>query len=224
MMSPRKFVSLLALSFGVPWLLLIVVPALRFEKLKPVAYDKEKDGLEGVYPGKGLSYRDGQIVYMKEGCVQCHTQMIRPSFVGWSDGWKKGWGSEQGAASKAVRPNTQWDYMGEPVAPLGIERFGPDLANVGYRFTDRNALHVQLYAPKAVAQWSVMPSFRHLYIVKKVDGPGSSNALKLPTDFSPGPDMEVVPTKDADELVNYLMSLKKDAPVPGETLAEASKK
>ena len=224
MTNPRKFVLLLAFAFGVPWLLLIVIPALRYQKLAPIPYDKDKDGIEGVYPGKGLSYRDGQLVYLREGCVQCHTQVMRPSFVGWNDGWRKGWGSEQGAQSKAARESTPRDYSGEPVAPLGIQRNGPDLANFGYRGGDRNAVHVQLYAPRAVAKWSVMPAFRHLYTVKKIEGNGSANALKFPQGFSIGKDLEVVPTADAEELVNYLLSLKKDAPVPGANVAEASKK
>ena len=93
MTSFRKFLLGLVFSFGLPWLVLIVIPALRAQKLAPVAYDKERDGVDGVYPGKVIN-RQGQLVYAREGCVQCHTQMIRPSFAGILDGWKKGWGGK----------------------------------------------------------------------------------------------------------------------------------
>ncbi len=230
MTNPCKFLTCLALSFFAPWLLLVVRPALQSQKLAPQAYVKDRDGLEGVYPGKGI-YRQGQLVYAREGCTQCHTQMIRPSFAGVNDGWKKGWGSDQSAIPRdVVRASTPFDYIGEPVAPLGIQRNGPDLANVGYRFTDpdgkadRNGLHVQLYAPRAGKKWSIMPAYRNLYTVRKIEGHGSPGALKFPKGFSPGKGREVVPTPEANELVSYLLSLKKDAPVPGQVVAEAAKK
>jgi hypothetical protein len=84
-------------------------------------------------------------------------------------------------------------------------------------------VHVQLYAPQAHASWSVMPGFRHLYTVQKIQGNGSANALELPRPFTAKKGFEVVPTRDAEELVNYLLSLKKDSPVPGKVYAEADK-
>ncbi len=229
MTSFRKLILGLVFSFGLPWLCLIVIPALTAQKLAPVAYDKERDGLDGVYPGKGIN-RQGQLVYAREGCVQCHTQMIRPSFAGMGDGWKKGWGSDQSdVPHDAVRASTPYDYIGEPVAPLGVQRNGPDLANAGYRFTDkdgkadRNAVHVELYAPRALHEWSIMPSYRHLYTYRLKEGKGSSYALKIPG--VPSSSMyEVVPTPEAEDLVDYILSLKKDAPIPGQTVAEAAKK
>lgn len=230
MTNPCKFLTCLALTFFAPWLLLVVRPALHAQKLAPKAYVKDRDGIEGVYPGRGI-YRQGQLIYAREGCAQCHTQMIRPSFAGVNDGWKRGWGSDQSAVPReAVRPSTPFDYIGEPVAPLGIQRNGPDLANAGYRFTDadgradRNALHVQLYAPRAGKKWSIMPAFRNLYTVRKIEGNGSPDALRFPKGFSPGEGREVAPTSEANELVSYLLSLKKDAPVPGQVVAEAAKK
>ncbi|MFZ4596273.1 MAG: cbb3-type cytochrome c oxidase subunit II, partial [Verrucomicrobiaceae bacterium] len=153
MTNLNKFVLGLGAAFGVPWLLLVLIPVLRAQKLAPLPYDKDNDGIEGVYPGASI-YRQGQLVYLREGCVQCHTQMIRPSFNGIMDGWKKGWGSDQTDIPKqASRSSTMRDYLNEPVAPLGVHRTGPDLANLGYRAKDRAALHLQLYAPRADAEW-----------------------------------------------------------------------
>ena len=230
MTGSRKFLFGLVGAFGVPWLLLIIIPVIKAQKLTPEAYDKDRDGIEGVYPSTTID-RQGQLVYIGEGCAQCHTQMIRPSFVRILDGWKKGWGSDQTEVPKhVVRPSKWEDYMGEPVAPLGIQRNGPDLANYGYRApADRAAIHLKLYAPRATKEtaWSIMPSYRHLYKVKPIEGNGAATALKLPKDlpkeFHPEEGYEVVPTPAAEQLVDYLLSLKKDSPVPGEVVAEDAK-
>src|SRR6516165_641114 len=122
----RRFVFFIFLAFFVPWFVM-VVQVIRAQKITPEPYDKDRDGRDGIFPGKS-AYLQGQLVYNREGCVQCHTQMIRPSFQGVTDGWKKGWGSDQSATPKeAIRPNVLLDYWNEPVAPLGILRLGPDL-------------------------------------------------------------------------------------------------
>jgi cbb3-type cytochrome oxidase cytochrome c subunit len=115
------------------------------------------------------------------------------------------------------------DYLGEPVAPLGVQRNGPDLANLGYRATDAASLHVQLYAPQVHEARSIMPAFRHLYIVRKIQAKRSNDALDLPKPFAPKKGYEVVPTQAAKLLVNYLLSLKKDAPIPGQGMPADAK-
>ncbi|WP_395749511.1 cbb3-type cytochrome c oxidase subunit II [Prosthecobacter sp.] len=217
----RTFILGLAASFGLPWLCLIVLPAMQYEQLAPVAYDKEKDGVEGYFPPAPINGQ-GQLVYISEGCNQCHSQMIRPIQLG-LDGWYKGWGQDQEARpATPARPSVLRDYLGERYALLGIQRVGPDLANFGWRAPDANALHVHLYSPRAVNDWSTMPSYKNLYKLQKVQGPVSSRALKLPKKFAPPAGYEVVPTPEADRLVEYLLSLKKDYPVPGQGAAVAA--
>lgn len=219
----RKLVLRIGLLFGLPWLLLIVIPVLKYQHLKPVAYDKDKDGMEGFYPPANI-HRQGQLVYAREGCVQCHSQMIRAANLG-LDAWRKGWGQEQAdRAPDPVRSNTLRDYLGEPIAFLGIQRTGPDLANAGWRFADRMKVHQSLYAPRSVHEWSTMPSFKHLYVVRVAQGPKSSKALDLPGKFKPDDGYEVVPTAEAEALVDYILSLKKDYPVPGTAPAVAAAK
>ncbi len=217
----RKFSLTLTAAFGVPWLLLVIIPVLKYQRLQPLPYDKEVDGIEGVYPPVGV-HRQGQLVYAREGCAQCHSQMIRPVQLA-LDGWRKGWGQDQEARpAEPVRSNTLRDYLDEPYAFLGTQRIGPDLANVGWRFEDRALLHQKLYAPRSLNDWSVMPSYKHLYIVRKKQGQGSANALKLSGRFSPKKGHEVVPTAQAEALVDYLLSMKKDYPIPGVTAALAA--
>jgi cytochrome c oxidase cbb3-type subunit 2 len=92
----RKLVLLIALTFGVPWLLLIVRPALSYQTLAPIAYNKDKgDDLDSTYQFPlNIANLSGQDIYRKEGCVQCHTQVIRPPQIA-LDAWRKGAGLNQ---------------------------------------------------------------------------------------------------------------------------------
>ena len=220
-MNFRTFILGLAASFGLPWLCLIVIPTVKYQHLTPVAYDKDRDGQDGYFPASPVNHQ-GLIVYISEGCNQCHSQMIRPVQLG-LDGWYKGWGQDQEARPAApARPSVLRDYLDEKYALLGIQRVGPDLANYGYRAPDANTLHAHLYAPQAVNDWSTMPPYKHLYKVQKIQGPESSRALKLPKKYAPPAGYEVVPTPEADRLVEYLQSLKKGEPIPGEAAVAAA--
>lgn len=217
----RTFIFALVASFGLPWLCLIVIPAVKYQALTQVAYDKDRDGLEGLYPPAPIN-RQGQLVYAREGCVQCHTQMIRPTQLA-LDGWRKGWGQDQDARPPApVRSNTLRDYLGEPYAYLGIQRNGPDLANYGWRAPDRAVIHQMLYSPRSLHDWSNMPAFTHLYKKQLSQGQISDKAVKLPKKFKVEEGYEVIPTAEAEALVDYLLSLKKDYVVPGDPAAVAA--
>ena len=217
----RTFILGLAAAFGLPWLCLIVLPVMKYQQLTPVAYDKDKDGVEGFFPPAPISAQ-GQLIYVREGCNQCHTQMIRPSQLG-LDGWYKGWGQDQETRpAVAARPNVLHDYLSEKYALLGIQRVGPDLTNFGWRAPEAAALHAHLYAPRSTHDWSTMPAYTQLYKLQKIQGPASDRALKLKKKFAPPAGYEVVPTPEADRLVEYLLSLKRDYPVPGQSAAVAA--
>ena len=220
-MNFRSFILGLAAAFGLPWLCLIVIPVVKYQQLTPVAYDKDKDGVEGMFPPAPINAQ-GQLVYVREGCNQCHTQMIRPVQLG-LDGWYKGWGQDQEARpTTPARSNVLGDYLGEKYALLGIQRVGPDLANFGFRAPDKAALYRHLYSPRSVHDWSTMPAYTGLFKVQKIQGPVSEHAVKLPKKFAPAPGYEIVPTPEAERLVEYLLSLKKDYPVPGQSAAVAA--
>ena len=214
----RTFVLKLVAWFGAPWLLLIVWPAIQYQSLGSIGYDKDKgDELDSSYsyPMSAVNF-SGSTVYAREGCVQCHSQMIRPAQVA-LDAWRKGWGQDQSDRSpEPVRASQLRDYIGEKQAFLGITRTGPDLSNAGYRFETRTQVHMHLYQPRAVNTWSTMPSYRHLYEVKKLQGPVSNSALPLAgTHYAPAEGYEVIPTPAAEQLVDYVLSLKRDYPTPG---------
>jgi cytochrome c oxidase cbb3-type subunit 2 len=215
----RTFILGLIASFGLPWLFLIVIPVIKYQELSSLPYDKDRDGVEGYYPPATV-HGQGQLVYIREGCVQCHTQMIRPTQLA-LDGWRKGWGQDQEARpSTPVRSNNLRDYFGEKYAPLGMVRSGPDLANYGWRAPERSVIHQMLYAPRTLHDWSNMPAYRHLYKQRERQGPESSNAVKVSTKGDSR--YEVVPTAEAEALVDYLLSLKKDYLVPGTAVADSA--
>ena len=222
----RTFVLKLMGLFALPWLLLIVGPSISYQSIQPIKYDKDKgDELDSAYsfPLVPVVTHQGENIYASEGCVQCHSQMIRPSSFA-LDAWRKGWGQDQSARPvEAARPTELRDYLGEKHSFLGVTRTGPDLANAGYRFENRTQVHLHLYEPRALNNWTVMPSYRHLYTVRKVQGQGSSAALPLGgTPFAPDEGYEVVPTQEAEQLVSYILSLKKDYPTPGSGKAVAA--
>jgi cytochrome c oxidase cbb3-type subunit II len=224
----RSFVLKLLLAFAAPWLLLVAWPALvQYPAIAPKPYDKEAgDELDRAYsyPLAGVN-SNGAAIYAQEGCVQCHSQMLRDPAIA-IDGWRKGWGANQEDArpSTPARATGLRDYLSEQHSFLGITRSGPDLTNAGYRFSSDADVHMHLYAPAARNPWSTAPSYKHLYTVQVIQGQGSANALPLRgTHFAAKPGYEVVPSPQAEQLVSYICSLKRDYPLPGTAAAVAKK-
>jgi cytochrome c oxidase cbb3-type subunit II len=213
----RSFVYKIGGLFALPWLLLIVWPTIQYANLKPIAYDKEKgDELDNAYsyPMNPPANAQGAVIYAQEGCVQCHTQVVRSPEVT-LDGWRKGWGADQEAKPEApARATTIRDYLGEKHAFLGISRSGPDLANAGYRFTNRTDVHMHLYQPRALTKWSNAPAYKHLYTERQIQAQPSAKALPLTGKHAPKAGYEVIPTAEAETLVDYVLSLKRDYAKP----------
>jgi cytochrome c oxidase cbb3-type subunit I/II len=95
----------------------------------------------------GTDQLTGRNLYISEGCVECHTQVVRP--VGTDVGL--GPVSETG------------DYANESPALLGAFRLGPDLMHIasGESF-DPSGLGARLSDPRSVFAWSTMPSYSYL--------------------------------------------------------------
>lgn len=124
-------------------LIALVISVAGMAEIVPLMYQAQTtEPAEGVvpYPAVELAGRD---VYVKEGCYNCHSQMVRP-FV--SESLRYGPASVAGE-SVYDRP-FQW----------GSKRTGPDLARVGGRYTDEwHRLH--LMNPRDLVPESNMPGF-----------------------------------------------------------------
>lgn len=213
-MTVRTYLLGLTAAFGLPWLAMVGIPHGKLKDLQPTALDES--GAE-VYPPPNRGFiLAGQRVYQAEGCYQCHTQIVRPTYAG-PDRWRAGW------AGETPRETQPLDYYGLPYAMLGVQRIGPDLANVGFRRPDA-AWHFQhLYNPRSIHPWSVMPGYEHLFKKRKIEGQPSADAIKV-EGLDAG--WEVVPTNEARVLVTYLMAMRKDgptAPAASATTAAAPK-
>ncbi len=104
--------------------------------------DTVVDGIDPVRPYTPLEQR-GRDIYIKEGCYNCHSQMIRP----FRDEMLRYGHYSLGAESKYDHP-FQW----------GSKRTGPDLARVGGKYS--NEWQVQhLIRPKSVVPQSIMPNY-----------------------------------------------------------------
>jgi len=207
------FILVLAAIFAVPWLLLIVAPYTRLSAEEPVVYGKD-DEVDNAwaYPSswRGAN-QDGERVYASLGCIYCHTQMVRPTYAG-ADMWRKGWGGREGEG--LARETHSEDFVGDQYAMLGYMRIGPDLANVGTRYTDRAWYHQKLFNARIQVPDSNMPSYKSLYRERLIDGQRSDNALELEGRFAVKEGYEVVPTEKAEALVDYLLSRRMDAKLP----------
>lgn len=214
----------LGAAFGLPWLLLVVAPYLKLSAAEPVPYEGEEAPAYVGYPDPNMNrYGEsdyGAEIYGREGCAYCHTQVVRPTYAG-PDMWRVGWGGREGQ-QRETQPG---DFAGENFAYLGYQRIGPDLANVGTRIgerlkkeeselTDRQWHHLHLYAPRQMENYSVMPSYRHLYRKVPAAGRESGKALPLDAKFAPEEGFVIVPTDKAEALVDYLLSRRKDTPLP----------
>lgn len=197
---PLIFVGIF-LTFTSAWIGLVAYPTLSLGEMEPVT-DEETGGLLPP-PTSGLAVA-GARVYAANGCVYCHSQQVRWSPL--STDIAKGLGPRQTVAR---------DYLREEIVYLGTMRTGPDLSNIGVRQPDVNWHHQHLYEPRTVTDWSIMPSYRYLYELRKITGQPSEDAVRgLRGPHAPPPGYEVVPTEDAKALVAYLVSLKRNYPLP----------
>jgi cytochrome c oxidase cbb3-type subunit II len=212
--SLKSFFIVLVILFGIPWLALVVGPWFSFYKLDRVAYEASDSAPDTYYPPLRPGVVLGAQVYGSNGCSYCHTQMIRPTYVG-VDVWRPGWAGREDP--KLARETLPRDYLGEKYAYLGQARIGPDLSNVGNRIKEASWHYGHLYNPRAEKPGSVMPAFRNLFEKREVIGIGSQEAVA--TEEKDGVRYELVPSNEAKALVLYLLTMKKDHKLPGKLVS-----
>lgn len=90
---------------------------------------------------------------------------------------------------------------------LGSERTGPDLTEVGRRQPSDLWNLIHLYQPRTVVKESIMSAFPWLF-QDSVAGAPAGLALHIPAAYREPRSHTIVPTRRAQQLVAYLMSLK----------------
>jgi cytochrome c oxidase cbb3-type subunit 2 len=159
------------------------------------------------YPAgrSGLAVQ-GAEVYRSLGCVECHTQQVRPRGFGSDFEW--GWG---------IRRTVARDYLRDSPVLLGSQRMGPDLANIGSRQTNSIFHLVHLYDPTKTAPGSMMPRYPFLFEKRAIVAGRERSRESLPLDDASN--FEILPRPEAIALTEYLLSLKSEiglfeAPLP----------
>lgn len=149
----------------------------------------------------------GKNIYISNGCVGCHTQQVR------SVDMDRVWGDRPGMAADYADHHRVSAWINTATL-MGTERTGPDLSNVGKRqpSVDWNLIH--LYNPRAVVKASIMPAYPWLFEQKTKLRPGEV-LVNVPSAFKADSTMQVVASRDALDLVAYLVALKQ-APIPVE--------
>jgi len=231
-MSLRTFILGLAASFGVAWLAIIVIPFFKMRDLAPLSFPEAKAVSAGVFfPKRTGRVADGARVYAENGCYLCHTQVVRPTYAG-NDLYRPDWGGLKADADRGDtrRETNAYDFFGEKFAQIGLMRMGPDLSNLGRRVETQYAagadpaawLYAHLYNPRNNPQlWkSTCPPHPFLFDKREIKGAPSAGALKV----NVGENFELVPDSDAKALISYLLSLKKDHPVPASLSFAPAKK
>ncbi len=193
-------------------LIAVVISFGGLAEIVPLMFQAEAvEPLPGVkpYPPLELAGRD---VYVREGCYNCHSQMVRTLRFE-----TERYGHYSLAGESVYDRPFQW----------GSKRTGPDLARVGGRYSD-DWHRVHLMNPRDVVPQSNMPSYSWLAeaplsadgIVKRM------NALRTLGD--PYSDEDIAGAAKAlegkselDAVVAYLQSLGRHAPRPGGQAAAA---
>ena len=197
----EKNVGLLAV------LIAVVVSFGGLAEIVPLMYQAEAiEPLPGVepYPALELAGRD---VYVREGCYNCHSQMVRTLRFE-----TERYGHYSLAGESVYARPFQW----------GSKRTGPDLARVGGRYSD-DWHRVHLINPRDVVPESNMPAYPWL-ASSKVDGEQTVRRMRaLQRVGDPYTDEAIAQAPDAlagktelDAVVAYLQGLGRHAPRSGE--------
>ena len=104
---------------------------------------------------------EGRDVYIREGCYNCHSQMIRPFRAE-----TERYGHYSVAGESVYDHPFQW----------GSKRTGPDLARVGGRYSD-DWHYVHLNNPRDVVPESNMPSYS--WLDAKLTGDDTATKMKM---------------------------------------------
>lgn len=179
-------------------LIILVVAVGGLVEIVPLWFQRSTtEPVAGLKPYPALQL-EGRDIYIREGCVGCHSQMIRPF------------------RSEALRYG-HYSVAGESIYDhpflWGSKRTGPDLARVGGRYSDEwHRIH--LNNPRDVVPESNMPAYSWLSknVLNGKDVPAKMRALRsvgIPyTDADIAGGVDAVNGKTEQEaLIAYLQGL-----------------
>lgn len=179
-------------------LILVAISFGAMAQILPLMFDQQAlEPVKGLRPYTALEL-EGRDIYIREGCVGCHSQMIRPF---------------RSETERYGHYSVAGESVWERPFLWGSKRTGPDLARVGQRYSDEWH-RVHLMNPRNVVPESNMPGYPWLAentldgadIVKKME---VNRMLGMPyTDEDiAGAEAAVKGKKEMEALIAYLQQL-----------------
>lgn len=183
------------------WLAILTVVAISFGTLveiTPLMFIKDTTTpVDGLKPYTALQM-EGRDIFIREGCTNCHSQMIRPFRH-----------EVERYGHYSVAGESIWEH------PFlwGSKRTGPDLARVGGRYSD-DWHYAHLMDPRSVVPQSNMPGYPWLD-ENVLDGKLTAQKLEIFRSFGvpytdediAGAEAAVKGKKEMEALIAYLQSL-----------------
>ncbi|WP_411358448.1 cytochrome-c oxidase, cbb3-type subunit II [Pseudidiomarina salilacus] len=167
-------------------------------EITPLIFQKQtNEPVVGLEPYTALEL-EGRDIYIREGCNNCHSQMIRPF---------------RAETERYGHYSLAGEHVWERPFLWGSKRTGPDLARVGGRYSDEWH-YVHLMDPRDVVPESNMPAFPWL-AENTLDGKWTAKKMEVFRDYGvPYTDEDIASAKAAvqgktemDALIAYLQSL-----------------
>ena len=179
-------------------LILLVVAVGGLVEIVPLFFQKSTtQPIAGIVPDSALKVA-GRDIYIREGCYNCHSQMIRPLVAE-----TLRYGHYSVAGEFVYDHPFQW----------GSKRTGPDLHRVGGKYSDEwQRLH--LISPRDLVPESIMPAYPWLETTPADAASIQSHMKALRTVGVPYTDAEIAAAPAAlkdktelDALIAYLQGL-----------------
>ncbi len=182
-------------------MMILIVVALSFGtlvELVPLMFLKQtNEPITGLKPLPALEL-EGRDIYIREGCNNCHSQMIRPL---------------RAETERYGHYSVAGEFVYDHPFLWGSKRTGPDLARVGGRYSD-DWQRAHLFNPRDVVPESNMPAFPWLFEKTLTGELTGKKMAALRSVGVPYTDEDIAGAKDAvagkkeiDALVAYLQQL-----------------
>jgi cytochrome c oxidase cbb3-type subunit 2 len=150
-------------NIGLMMLLIIIVISFGgLVEIVPLFFIKDTtEPVQGVKPYTALRL-EGRDIYIREGCYNCHSQMIRPF---------------RAETERYGHYSVAGEFVYDHPFQWGSKRTGPDLARVGGRYSD-DWQRVHLINPRDVVPESNMPGFPWL-AKNTLDGKDTAKKMRV---------------------------------------------
>ena len=179
-------------------LILLVIAVGGLVEIVPLFFQKSTtQPLKGVEPPQALQVL-GRDIYLREGCYNCHSQMIRPFLA---------------ETLRYGHYSTAGEFVYDHPFQWGSKRTGPDLHRVGGKYSDEwHRIH--LNNPRDLVPESNMPAYTWLAAAPADAASIGTHMTALRRVGVPYTDEQIATAKEAvtgktemDALVAYLQSL-----------------